>query len=118
MGGIGSAIFLASALLYPSERPRTERLYKSVMVLYSLGVLVSSLVVELSTAIASFLYAPDEAFVNSIRVQSMFIANLISIVPILAPIIHLARLVLAFERAGEVGGYQTTGSIGFLMSMY
>ena len=104
LGGIGSAIFLASALLYPSERPRTERLYKSVMVLYSLGVLVSSLVVELSTALASFLYAPDEAFVDSIRVQSMFIANLISIVPILAPIVHLARLVLAFERAREVEG--------------
>ncbi|RLF07619.1 MAG: hypothetical protein DRJ60_02255 [Thermoprotei archaeon] len=101
LGGIGSGLFLASAILYPSERERTERLYKSTMLIYALGILIMSLVNQLAINIANFLYAPDEAFIDSIRIQAMFIANLIAITPIIAPLAHLARLIHAFERAKE-----------------
>ncbi|GEM_PF-2931406 len=40
-------------------------------------------------------------FIDSIRIQAMFIANLVALTPIIAPLIHLARLVHAFERAKE-----------------
>ncbi len=42
LSGIGSGLFLASAILYPSERERTERLYKSTMLIYALGILIMS----------------------------------------------------------------------------
>jgi len=101
LGGIGSGLFLASAVLYPSERERTERLYKSTMLIYSLGILIMGLVNQLAVDIAGYLYVPDEAFIDSIRIQAMFIADLIALTPIIAPLIHLARLIHAFERARE-----------------
>jgi len=101
LGGIGSSLFLASTVLYSSEREHTERLYKSTMLTYSLGILIMGLVNQFAVEIAQFLYAPDEAFIDSIRIQAMFIANLIALTPIMAPLVHLARLVHAFEGAKE-----------------
>ncbi|RLF21338.1 MAG: hypothetical protein DRM97_06810, partial [Thermoprotei archaeon] len=101
LGGIGSGLFLASAVLYPSERERTERLYKSTMLMYALGILIMGLINQLAIDLANFLYAPDEAFIDSIRIQAMFIANLIALTPVMAPLVHLARLIHAFERARE-----------------
>ncbi len=96
-----SGLFLTSAILYPSERERTERLYKSTMLIYALGILIMGLVNQLAVEIAQFLYVPDEALIDSIRVQAMFIANLIALTPVVAPTVHLARLIHAFERARE-----------------
>jgi len=39
LGGFGAGLFLASAIVYPSEMDKTERFYKSTMLIYSLGVL-------------------------------------------------------------------------------
>jgi len=39
LGGFGAGLFLASAIIYPSEIDKTERFYKSTMLIYSLGVL-------------------------------------------------------------------------------
>ncbi|RLF23115.1 MAG: hypothetical protein DRN15_07205 [Thermoprotei archaeon] len=101
LGGIGSGLFLASAILYPSERERTERLYKSTILVYSLGIMLMGLINQLAVEIASFLYAPDEAFIDSIRIQAMLIADLIALTPVIAPLVHLARLIHSFERAKE-----------------
>jgi len=84
-----------------SERGRTERLYKSAMLIYALDILIMSFINQLAIDIANFLYVPDEAFINSIRVQAIFIANLIALTPIIAPLVHLARLIYAFERTKE-----------------
>jgi len=97
LGGIGSGLFLASAILYPSEREKTERLYKATMIAYALGILVMSLVCRLAVDIANLLDAPDEGFIDSIRVQAMFIANLVALSPVVLEVVHLARLVHAFE---------------------
>ena len=72
------------------------------MIAYALGILVMSLVCRLAVDIANLLHAPDEGFVDSIRVQAMFIANLVALSPVVSGIVHLARLVHAFERAREV----------------
>jgi len=101
LGGFGAAIFLASAILYPSEFSKTERFYKSTMLLYSLGVLAMSLVCEAAADIASLMWMPESGFVNSVRAQSMLAANLFSLTPVIAPIYHLARLVLSYEKAKE-----------------
>ena len=99
LGDISSGLFLVSAILCPSERERTERLHKSTMIIYSLGILIMNLINQLEVQIASFLYAPDEAFIDSVRMQAMFIAHVIAII---APLVHLARLIHTFERVREV----------------
>lgn len=101
LGGFGSAVFLASAVLYPSEFSKTERFYKSIMLLYSLGVLAMSLISEAAADIASLMWVPESGFVNTVRAQSMLAANLFSLTPVIAPIYHLARLVLSYEKARE-----------------
>ncbi|RLE87652.1 MAG: hypothetical protein DRN04_17925, partial [Thermoprotei archaeon] len=101
LGGFGAALFLAAAVLYPSELSKTEKLYKSTMIIYSLGILAMALLNETAVSLANFLWVPDEGFIDSIRVQSMFVANLFALTPVVAPIYHLARLVHSYERARE-----------------
>ncbi|RLF21442.1 MAG: hypothetical protein DRN15_11195 [Thermoprotei archaeon] len=94
-------IIITALCMASSERGRTERLYKSAMLIYALDILIMSFINQLAIDIANFLYVPDEAFINSIRVQAIFIANLIALTPIIAPLVHLARLIYAFERTKE-----------------
>ena len=101
LGGFGAMLFLAAAVLYPSEASKTERFYKSVMLVYSLGVLAMSMLSHVAVTIASFMWIPDSGFVDAVRVQAMFVANLFAVAPVVAPIYHLARLIHAFERAKE-----------------
>ena len=101
LGGFGAALFLLSALLYPSEFSKTERFYKSTMLLYSLGVLSMAFLNETAVSIANFMYAPDSGFIDAVRTQTMFIANLFSLTPVVAPIYHLAKLIHSYERARE-----------------
>jgi len=101
LGGFGAGLFLASAIIYPSEMDKTERFYKSTMLIYSLGVLTMAVLNEVSVTLATMLYAPDSGFVDAIRVQTMFIANLFALTPIVAPLYHLARLIHIYERARE-----------------
>jgi len=101
LGGFGAALFLAAAVLYPSELSKTERFYRSTMLLYSLGVLAMGLLSETAASIASYMWIPDSGFIDAVRVQAMFVANLFAITPVAAPIYHLARLIHAFERAKE-----------------
>jgi len=46
---------------------------------------------------ASILQTPSEGFIEAIRAQATLISNLIS----LTPIIHLIKLIHAFERVKE-----------------
>ena len=101
LGGVGSALFLVSGILYPSELAKTEKMYRSSMTLYALGMLVMGAVVEASTSIASMMWAPDSGFVSSIEVQAMFLADLFALTPVLAGVWHLARLIHSYERARE-----------------
>ena len=101
LGGFGAMLFLAAAVLYPSEAAKTERFYKSTMLVYSLGVLAMSLLSHVAVTVASFMWIPDSGFVDAVRVQAMFVANLFAITPVVAPIYHLARLIHAYERARE-----------------
>lgn len=101
LGGFGAALFLLAAVLYPSELSKTEKLYKSTMIIYSLGILAMALLNETAVSLANFLWVPDEGFIDSIRVQSMFVANLFALTPVVAPIYHLARLIHSYERAKE-----------------
>ncbi|RLE89669.1 MAG: hypothetical protein DRN04_16060 [Thermoprotei archaeon] len=101
LGGFGAALFLAAAVLYPSELSKTEKLYKSTMIIYSLGILAMALLNETAVSLANFLWIPDEGFVCSVRIQAMFIANLFALTPVVAPIYHLARLIHSYERAKE-----------------
>ena len=39
LGGFGAGLFLASAIIYPAERDKTERFYKSTMLIYSLSLI-------------------------------------------------------------------------------
>ena len=101
LGGFGAALFLVAAVLYPSELSKTERFYKSTMLLYSLGVLSMAFLNETAVSIANFMYAPDSGFIDAVRTQTMFIANLFSLTPVVAPIYHLAKLIHSYERARE-----------------
>jgi len=101
LGGFGAGLFLISAVIYPSEMDKTERFYKSIMLIYSLGVLAMAVLNEVSVSIAATLYAPDSGFIDAIRVQAMFIANLFALMPVVASLYHLARLIHVYERAKE-----------------
>ena len=56
---------------------------------------------KLAVEIASILQALSEGFIEAIRTQSILISNLIALTPIIAPIIHLIRLIYASERVKE-----------------
>ena len=59
LGSFGAGLFLASAIIYPSEIDKTERFYKSIMLIYSLGVLAMAVLNEVSVTLATMLYTPD-----------------------------------------------------------
>ena len=101
LSGLGSMLFLISAFIYPSERDKTEKLYKSSMLIYSFGIFLMGLIDQVAVEIACLLRSPSEGFIDALRMQAMMASNLIALTPILAPIIHLARLIHAFERGVE-----------------
>ena len=101
LGGFGAVVFLASAILYPSELDKTERFYKSTMLLYSLGVLAMEALNEVAVTVASFLHSPSTGFIEAVRTQVMFASNLFALTPVIAPLYHLARLVHSYQRAEE-----------------
>ncbi len=101
LGGFGSTIFLISAILYPSEIDKTERFYKSTMLLYSLGTLAMTMLNNISTQIATLLYVPESGFIEAVKTQTKFISNLFSLTPVIAPIYHLTRLIHSYERARD-----------------
>jgi len=94
----GAGLFLASAAIYPSEMDKTERFYKSSMLIYCNGGAKRGF----SVTLATMLYTPDSGFVNAIKVQAMFVANLFALTPVITPLYHLARLIHVYERAKEV----------------
>lgn len=57
--------------------------------------------VKASASIASLLWAPDSSFITSVEVQVMFLANLFALIPVLAGVWHLTRLMHSYERARE-----------------
>lgn len=102
LGGFGATIFLVSAILYPSEIDKTERFYKSTMLLYSLGTLAMTILNNVATQIANLLYVPESGFIQAVKTQTLFISNLFSLTPVIAPIYHLTRLIHTYERARDV----------------
>ncbi len=57
---------------------------------------------EVSVIIATMLYAPDSGFIDAIRVQATFIANMFALTLVVAPLYRLARIIHIYERDDDV----------------
>ena len=99
LAGIGAAFFLATAVKYPSERSKVESLYRTIMLLYSISLLASGFLIVLSVPLAQMAFAPDAGFIDSVRIQAEYVADLIMLMPVLSGIYVFGRAVFVFKRA-------------------
>ena len=101
VSGIGNGIWIICVLLFPSEWKGLERLIKSVNVLYSTFMITSGFLLNSAGQISAYLMEPSWGMVKALEINISLIANMIMILPVLAPILTLSKLYATARRGKE-----------------
>mgnify|MGYP000563048065 CR=1 FL=1 len=102
VAGIGNAVWLACLMLFPSEWKPVDRYARAVNAFYAAAVLILQGLVEMARKAAGYLYQPSWGMVQAVTVNAAMIANIIALVPIIAPLYFFLRLYATAQRARAV----------------
>ena len=102
VAGVGNAVWLACLTLFPSEWKPVDRYARAVNAFYAAAVLVLQGIVEAARRAAGYLYQPSWGMVQAITVNATIIANIIALIPIVAPLYFFLRLYATAHRARAV----------------